>query len=414
MTARLLGRLGLMLALTFVLPAAQALAQQYDDAAPRDASQLLSDEERQSPAHQVADTVPLYAHTYFFTLQTNWGPMTAFGRDMLTIRLRETYALQRLEEISSSEAFADAVKKSARAPLEGAKNLLTNPADTVANVPRGMRSFLGRIGQAANGQKESDDSLVETLGGTARAKRELAAQFGVSPYSSNRALQAELNRITNAASFGGLSMSAATFAMPGAIGLTFSAGRLNQDIAGLLRDKTPQELREANRMTLRELDISNDVIESFLANAAYTPHTETILVQSLGALRGATQIGSFVILATAADDEDDAFVYQRIAQMMAGYSNNVERVTQLGVIDNLPVAATDSRKVLVFFPADKVIWTERSEERTDVVDRIVESLQPDKKELWIAGRFSSLAKQELTARGWVLSEGARGTLYDVF
>ena len=414
MTARLLGLLGLILALTFALPAAQAQAQQFDDAEPRDASQLLSNEELQSPAHQVADTVPIYAQTYFFTLETKWGPMTAFGRDMLTIRLREIYALQRLEEISSSEAFADAVKKSARAPLEGAKNLLTNPADTVANVPRGMRSFLGRIGQAANGQKESDDSLVETLGGTARAKRELAAQFGVSPYSSNRALQAELNRITNAASFGGLSMSVATFAMPGAIGLTFTAGRLNQDIAGLLRDKTPQELREANRMTLRELDISNEVIESFLANAAYTPHTETILVQSLGALRGAAQIGSFVILATAADDEDDAFVYQRIAQMMAGYSNNVERITQLGVIDNLPVAATDSRKVLVFFPADKFIWTERTDERANVIDRIVESLQPDKKELWIAGRFSSLAKEELTERGWVLSEGARGALYDVF
>ena len=412
MTARLLGRLSLMLALIFALPEAQA--QQFDDTTPRSARQLLSDQERQSPAHEVSDTVPIYAHTYFFTLETKWGPMTAFGRDVLTIRLREIYALQRLEEISSSEAFADAVKKSARAPLEGAKNLLTNPADTVANVPRGMRSFLGRIGQAADGQKESDDSLVETLGGTARAKRELAARFGVSPYSSNRALQAELNRITNAASFGGLTMSAATFAMPGAIGLTFTAGRLNQDIAGLLRDKTPQELREANRMTLRELDISNDVIESFLANAAYTPHTETILVQSLGALKGATQIGSFVILATVADDEDDAFVYQRIAQMMAGYSSQVERITQLGVIDNLPVAATDSRKVLLFFPADKMLWTERTEERANVIDRIVESLQPDQKELWIAGRFSSIAKREMTARGWVLSEGARGTLYDVF
>ena len=412
MTARLLWRMALVLAMALALP--EAHAQETDDPAPRKASQLLSPEERQSPAHQVADTVPIYAHTYFFTLQTKWGPMTAFSRDMLTIRLREIYALQRLEEISSSEAFADALKKSARAPLEGAKSLLTNPADTVSNIPRGMRSFLGRIGQAANVQEESDDTLVETLGGTARAKRELAAQLGVSPYSSNRALQAELNRITNAASFGGLSMSAATLAMPGAIGLTFSSGRLNQDIAGLLQDKTPQELREGNRMTLRELDVSNDVIESFLANAAYTPHSETILVQSLGALKGATQIGSFVILATGADDEDDAFVYQRIAQMMAGYSSKVERIAQLGVIDNLPVAATDSRKVLVFFPADKVIWTERSEERADVIDSIVESLQPDKKELWISGRFSALTKRELAARGWGLSEDARGNLYDVF
>ncbi len=46
------------------------------------------------------------------------------------------------------------------------------------------------------------------------------------------------------------------------------------------------------------------------------------------------------------------------------------------------------------------------------VDRIVDGLQPSGKQLWLSGSASPLARQNLTARGWAVNEGARGRLYN--
>ncbi len=276
-----------------------------------------------------------------------------------------------------------------------------------------MVSFLGRIGDSVTGGGEHDDNLLETVTSSSAKKREIAFKYGVSPYSSNQAMQEQINGIARAAALGSLTMTAATFAMPGGIGMVFTAGKLSQNMAALLRDKTPAELRDLNRKTLARLGVPKDDAERFLANGAYNPGSQTYLVQSLGALQGASQVDTFVRLATSAKVEDDAFLYQRIAQMMAGYSQSVNRITSLGVVDGLPVAADSQRVIVLFWPADQLLWLPRGEKIVTAVDRIVDGLQPSGKQLWLSGSASPLARQNLTARGWAVNEGARGRLYNV-
>src|SRR5262245_46634645 len=73
-------------------------AQSFDSTAPRQASRLLQPAQKQSSIHTVDEVVPIVTHTYVFTLQTNWGPMRAYGYDALVLRLRELYAIQALED----------------------------------------------------------------------------------------------------------------------------------------------------------------------------------------------------------------------------------------------------------------------------------------------------------------------------
>lgn len=400
-------------ALPILVATAPVLAQEFDSDAPRDARTLLPAEMYESSVHRVENPVPIFAHTYLFKIQTEWGPVTAYSWDMLTIRLREINATRALDEVSRSKVFVESVGKSAAAPVKTAGKLLTNPLGTMRDMPRGMTSFLGRIGQSAGSSHERDDSLVGTVSGSARAKRELAFEFGVSPYSSNRVLQEQLDSVGRAAALGGLTLSAATFAMPGAIGLTFSAGRMSQDMLAQIRDKTPAELRAGNRQTLLGLGVAESDADAFLANPAYAPDRQTFFVQALGTLRGVSQPEALVRLATVAEDEDDAFLYQRIAQMTAGYSQAVERIVQLGVVRGLPVAATASNRLMVFFPADEAIWTEMMVERSAAINAIVDPLEPAGKELWISGTASELFKRKLGELGWRVQEGARGRLYDV-
>ena len=195
--------------------------------------------------------------------------------------------------------------------------------------------------------------------------------------------------------------------------MVFTLPRTSQKLTALLRDRTPAELREANDRTLRGLGVPAGDARAFLANVAYNPGTQTVLVQSLGALRGTRQLESFVQLANLADDPDEANLYQRIAQMLAGYVSGGGRIDNVGVIHGLPVALSTDRDALVFLPLDELLWTARSSQTAAAFEQIVNPLQPRRKELYLAGRASELMKHELAARGWTVVENGRGKLYDI-
>ncbi len=79
----------------------------------------------------------------------------------------------------------------------------------------------------------------------------------------------------------------------------------------------------------------------------------------------------------------------------------------------MPVAANSQRVIVHFWPADQLLWLPRGEKIVTALDRIVDGLQPSGKQLWLSGSASPLARQNLTARGWAVNEGARGRLYNV-
>ncbi len=400
-----------MLLLALLASSVPAPAQQFDSPGPRQASRLLQPPQSVSAIHKVDELVPIAAHTYVFTLQTNWGPMRAYGYDALVLLLRELYAIQSLEHTSKTEAYGKALGKAATAPIRAVENLASDPGGTITGIPRGIGAMFSRIGDSLGGG--SGDGVVGTVTGSAAKKREIAVRYNVSPYSANKVLQDRIAELARAEALGGLTMSAASIAMPGGIGMVFSATRTSQNLRALLRDRTPAELREINYETLRNLGVPVEDARDFLANTAYDPLRQTVLVQSLAVLGGARQLESYVRLADVADDADEAFLYQRIAQMMAGYVAQGKQIDNVGVIHHLPVALSTERDALLFVPVDELLWTPASAQTAAAFDRIVDPLQPRRKELYIAGYASASMKRELAARGWTLHENTRGKLYDI-
>jgi hypothetical protein len=389
-----------------------ALGQQYDSEAPRDARQLLQPTQYQSSIHKADDAVPVVVHTYLFTLQTQWGTMKAYGYDALVLRLRELYAIQALDDASKTEAYGKALGRAATAPIRTAENLVQDPGGTISGIGRGIGTMFGRIGDSLAGGHKGDDGVLATATGSAARKRAIAVRYNVSPYSANKVLQDKIADMARAEALGGLTMSVASMGMGGA-GMVFSLGRTSQNAMALLADRTPAELREINYDTLRGLGVPVEDCRAILANPSYNPGVQTHMVQSLAALSGTRQLESYVRLANTADDENEAFLYQRIAQMMAGYSRSVARLDNVGVIHGLPVALSVNRDAVVFAPVDELLWTERSAATAQAFDQIVNPLQPRRKELWISGYASARMKSELAQRGWTLNESARGKLYDI-
>ena len=102
-------------------------------------------------------------------------------------------------------------------------------------------------------------------------RRILAATYGVDPYTDFPPLDAKLKQLSEAAALGGLTVTGALLAVPGAAGIVASnlstANRLNDvGIKELARNYTASQILDLNRERLNAMGISPEMNEALLSN----------------------------------------------------------------------------------------------------------------------------------------------------
>ena len=219
-----------------------------------EAAELVDASLLEGPHHKVDPEARNDGFMNHFQIRSDFGDFSAESEELLAVRVHEVAALAKMAEISRTEAFADALARSVSRQITADRNVATDPVGTVKGLPEGLnKRFRGmyykakktgkKIKQeveeeleddspaeaaeteaaeteAAESGKSSTDKAVDTVkkyGGWDSAKRQLARSLGVDPYSTNPALQAELERLAGAAFAGGLTFK---FAMPSVTGLS--------------------------------------------------------------------------------------------------------------------------------------------------------------------------------------------------
>jgi hypothetical protein len=225
----------------------------------------------------------------------------------------------------------------------------------------------------------------------------------VDVYSSNKVLQKELNRVAWAGFAGGVGVSLATMPVKKASQAAFLAIKGTKFMYGMnqiLLDNSPEDLRRINREKLQQIGVEDSIIEEFLQHPIYSPRNETIIVHALAAMKGAKNRDQFIKQANFAVYEEDAFFFQRIAEMMNNYHNNIESFTEIIPVRRAVVGYTAERSIVATLPMDYVYWTERADKgieallQLESLDRPVKSMK-----LFITGRLSPKTKLELMAKG---------------
>ena len=122
------------------------------------ASEILKPELLNGPHFQVRDPVPTASGMNQFTIDSDFGVFEADGNEMLLQRLKEIDAIARLGEVSRTDAFKKSLMDAAKSPFNSAKNIARDPAQAIANVPKGIMKFLGRA-------KESVENVGKGGGG---------------------------------------------------------------------------------------------------------------------------------------------------------------------------------------------------------------------------------------------------------
>jgi hypothetical protein len=328
--------------------------------------------------------------------------------DMLKIRLSEIPAIAQLDNMSNSDVFAKALVSSAARPVGAAANMVMHPMDTVTGLPSGVGDLFERVSLGATTIASSATSsfgsgkaagqtgtATLTALGYDQVRRQLAQQLHVDPYSSDPILTKKLNHVAWVMFSARMTVSAAMMAVPGSMIIT--AVTVTNDLVY----QTPRaDLIILVQKKLKSFGLSQEEIVAFTTNTAIPLSLQVDAVKDLEAL------GNIPGRRAAAVD---------IGNMMTEYQARF-MVTSLHMLDqwnqqNSPITRIWAPSVLVardqsgttILPGavDYVSWTPRiagfatNPQLMAMHNRV----------LWVTGKMTPLARQQLAANGWKIREG---------
>ena len=362
------------------------------------------------PHFVLGPTVTTLAHMNRYTVNSDYGPFIAPSDVRLRRLLREIAAIAQLQAMQQTDAFKQAALEAGKSPFRSARNLIDDPLGTLSAIPEGIGSIFNRANEQLHreGRSRYKDGPARQILAVSGYKREYAAKLGVDVYSSNEALQKELDRLARASAAGNLTLGALSF-VTGALALQVTSNvRVLEQAQNVVAATPPSELSKRNRAQLRRMAVPDAIADRFLRNPALSPRHETIIVASMSALGGVPGRAGFIEYAASADTEDAALLFQQMAELITGYHSDITPIRHINVMLNLPIVSTAPGPNIVLLPIDRLLWTSRDAE-------IAKALAAaDRPEIWMTGDASDRAQAGLSGLGLVLTQqcGKRLPLLD--
>lgn len=380
------------------------------------AKDLLPAELRSSAVHRVHPIVEVRDFAYIFKVESEYGDFETSGVAALRKLIHEIEVISMLEETSRSEAFAASLSRSFTEPVMMTVGIARRPISTVTGLPAGIVRYLGgKFHQVKRGSQkamtkikreeerkepDSEDSgtrterLSRSAGelskrhlGYDSAKRKWAQRLGVDPYSSNLALQEELGRISWASSLGDF---AGDFAMPASEVVSY-AGKAQE----LVWEKSPYQLERENEQRLKKANVSKELIRSFHDSEIYSITEKTELCITFSRLPDAEGLSELIEFALDAETETEATLIIQTLDLLGRYSREISPIERIVIKRGLIIAFAQNGYQLLPIAVDYLHWT-------PLVSQALLSaeLAADKREIWLTGEASPIAKLRLKHYGW--------------
>lgn len=385
------------------------------------ASDVLTSELIRGPRFTVAETVPTDGWTARFTLRSDYGPFEAAGTELLKTRIEELDAIATLDEIRKTSVFAESAKKAAVKPVRAVKAVIDEPVETAKALPAGVGRFFKRtyrkvrkgVQNAKDAKSDADarargeevpaaqgpdagqttgrkvGSVAKDVFGWNSARRQWARQLGIDPYTTNPVLSERLDDVAWAAFSGGFAIGAVMPGLPAPVGTVTTASNLVWDLP-------PVDLEARNEKALSQMGAEGRPVRDFFRNEWFTPTLQTRLVVALEAMRvpGRREV---IASAAAVPSEEEALFLVGALERLARLHEGESPLDRLVVDDGIVSAQGRKGGVVLAIPDDFLSWTE------EVAD-VFSVYRGTGRHLWVGGRVSARARQELTSGGWTVYE----------
>lgn len=342
-----------------------------------------------------------------YVLKTRHGEVAVAGDAMLQMRLHELFALEQLDTVTQSESFNKALAEAGLGPIKFTGALIANPLQTLGNTLAGAGMLMGQFGAGlVNAGKSPDDPLAGAFG-VLKRKRELAAKLGVDPYTDFPPLRERLDRLSEAAAAGGLVVSGALMAIPGAAGVVISNVSTGSKVGTYARDYTAAQLLDLGRQKLLAMQVDSAVAEALVTNRSFTPVDLVALVSALEAMSGVEGRPSFAARAAKATTREAAYFMRVQAELLAAYQAKTGALSGFVTLGEFPFNRLRAGGVIGLWPVDAVAWTETTSRGLRAATEAHKRGGGGRAELWITGQATPLAKQHLKQLGWTVVENVR-------
>ena len=387
-----IARLALLL-LTAAVPASACAFETPPNAT---AEQILG-AEATGPNYRVGPEVRSDGLMHLFTLHTAFGQFEVAGDELMRTRIRELGALRKLQAMSESDVFAKSLGEAAAAPLRYGADLLTDPAATLKKSASGVANMFARVSAGLSNSKSSRDNVVTSVLGVDSARRALAVQLGVDPYTDFSPLAAKLNDVASAAAFGGLTVRGLMMAIPGGAGVAVSSASTAETVQSMLAEKTSAQIAASVMTGLAKYQVPRATAERLVQNRMYTPADLLILWKSLAALN-APNTALFVARAAGAATREEAMFQRRRAELLAANAKLLG-IGRFVDVAGFPLNRMKDGQLVALFPLDEVAWTEDVSAAFSKMAAATSS-EASPPVLALTGSLTPMADAEIVRTGW--------------
>lgn len=384
-------------------------AGQYENTAVLDSSKMLPPGLGSGPGFTVDKKVANDGFVNRYQVDTNYGRYSVLGNLALAKLAGEIKAIEAMSKVEEGDTFQKSLGDSAKKTGRGIKRLFSDPGGTLEGAATGLGKLFDRANESLSGSgpSQAEDSRAKQFMGFSKAKREIAAQFGVDVYSANPALQKELERLAWADYAGGVSLGAATSVVPGGAGLVVGTAGGARLLSEVMSTTPPAELRMMNRQKLETMGVPPDLSDVFISNPIYSPREQTIVVAAMDAMPGVANRKLMLKAALQAQRREISYLLSKMAVMYAGYHKQVRPLAGLKPVGHVLYALDKKGRPVVTLPADYVLWSERLARALAAINKDTGG-KPG--ELWVTGSLSPPAASELKKAGWQIKQNAANKL----
>jgi hypothetical protein len=183
--------------------------------------------------------------------------------------------------------------------------------------------------------------------------------------------------------------------VPGGFALTFT----RDWVSDLVWDMTPGDLRVRMQGQLKSLGVEQDPIDRFFRQRWFTNTIRLALTDGLVALGPGPGRPDVIAWALTAESETQARFMAGSVAILARHHQTAAPIARVKVAGTV-LGETAGGAVVVPAAVDYISWTERIATFAGRPDLAVKD-----RRVWLAGRLSPRARQELTARKWTIEEG---------
>ncbi len=375
------------------------------------ASELLPREVIAGPHHRVREEVATDGFFRIYHVESDFGAFDVPGDIAVRQRVQEVHALAALEALGGDPEWRAARETAEADALVASARLVAEPSDSVEGVPNDTWREVMRVAELApDGRAPEEERLRRQVLDFESRKRLLGRRLGVDPFSDLRDLQRALNGAAWTLAAGGYPLERIPSLTETSVAPVPEDLLPAERLAELYAHDSPEDLRRRSRIELAVMGVPSEKIEAFLAHPAYSPRTQTGIVEALLGLEPARDRAAYLDAALQARNSGDAWLYVFGGLILRHYHLEVAPVERLVRISERATAAvTRDGKLVLPGQVDYVLWSRP-------VDRIarvfVEARVPGVRahELWLTGAVSPLAHRELSARGITVVDGVLARL----